>query len=54
MCCKLALKLRLKLLFNNAIRYDTRCYFNVLSKADTETTTKNCKTEKLKSKNSLC
>ena len=36
---------------------DTRCYFNVRSKADiigliyrTETTTKNCKTEKLKSK----
>jgi len=42
------------------IRYDTKCYFNVRSKADmsrliyrTETTTKNCKTEKLKSKNSL-
>jgi len=41
------------------IRYDTRYYFNVRSKADmsqlnlyrTETTTKNCKTEKLKSKN---
>jgi len=43
-------------------RYDhTTCYFNVRSKADmsqlnrgpyrTETTTKNCKTEKLKSKN---
>ena len=39
------------------IRYDTRCYFNVRSKADmsrlnlrTETTTKTCKTEKLKSK----
>ena len=36
-------------------RYDTRCYFNVRSKADkvsliyrTETTTKKCKTEKLK------
>jgi len=41
------------------ILYDTRCYFNVRSKADmsqlnlyrTETTTKNCKTEKPKSKN---
>ena len=39
---------------------DTIRYFNVRSKADmsliyhTETTTKNCKTEKLKSKNSLC
>ena len=37
------------------IRYDTRCYSNVRSKADliycTETTTKKCKTEKLKSKN---
>ena len=41
------------------IRYDTRCYFNVRSKADvsqlnlyrTETTTKKCKREKLKSDN---
>ena len=39
------------------LRYDTRCYFKVRSKADMnrliyrmETTTKNCKTEKLKSK----
>ena len=35
----------------HTMRYDTRCYFNVRSKADTsraETTTKNCKTEKLK------
>jgi len=35
------------------IRYDTRCYFNVRSKVSliyrTETTTKNCKREKLKS-----
>ena len=46
----------------DTIRYDTRCYFNVRSKADisrsliyrTEKTTKNCKREKLKSKNSLC
>ena len=44
----------------HTIRYDTRCYSNVGSKADTsvsfiyretETTTKTCKTEKLKSKN---
>ena len=40
------------------IRYDTRCYFNVRSKADMSqlnllhgTDTKKCKTEKLKSKN---
>ena len=35
------------------IQYDTRCYFNVRSKADsliyrTERTTKKCKTEKVK------
>ena len=42
----------------DTIRYDTRCYFNVRSKADinsliyrTGMTTKKCKTEKLKSKN---
>ena len=41
----------------DTIRYDTRCYSNVRSKAGmsrlnlrTETTTKTCKTEKLKSK----
>ena len=39
------------------VRYDTRCYFNVRSKADMSSliycmeTTKKCKTEKLKSKN---
>ena len=47
----------------NDTRYDTRCYFNVRSKADisqliyrTEPTTKKCKTEKkLKSKkNGIC
>jgi len=40
---------------NTTIRYDTRCYFNVPTLVSliyrTETTTKNCKTEKLKSKN---
>ena len=43
---------------NHTIRYDTRCYFNVRSKADMSqlnlphgtATTKKCKTEKLKSK----
>jgi len=45
------------LLLRKLRAYYTRCYFNVRSKADivgliyrTETTTKNCKTEKLKSK----
>jgi len=45
-----------------SIRYDTRCYFNVCSKANmsqlnlphTEPQTKKCKTEKLKSKNRIC
>ena len=32
-------------------RQDSRCYFNVRSTADTNTTTKKCKTKKLKSKN---
>ena len=30
------------------LRYDTRCYFNARSKADTETTTKKYKTQKVK------
>ena len=48
-----------QLLVYDTIRYDTRCYFNVRLKADmgldtgrifAVSATKNCKTEKLKSK----
>ena len=36
------------------LRYDTRCYFNVRSKADVrEPTTKKCEKERLKSKEKI-